>query len=445
MNNNSRHQEVDAVVVGGGMAGLTAAAYVARAGRSVVVLERSSHTGGRAITEERNGYYFNLGPHALYANGFAATILNELGVDVSGGEPPQAGFALKDGRLHKLPSGPLSLLSTSLLGLGAKLEFGRIFARLPRIDAAAADGLSLEEWLARNTTRQAVRDLLQAVVRLATYSNDPKHMNAGVAIAQLQMALKGVLYLDHGWQTLVDGVQAQAVEAGARIETGASVAAIEDDSPLKTVRLDNGNSYRTSSIILATPPSATADLLGTAGADLASRADAAGPVRAATLDVGLSETPRPDARFVLGIDQPLYLSIHSGVGDLAPAGGAMLHVAKYLGDDTTAPKDVERELEDLLDLAQPGWRDVLVERRFLPNLIVVNRLATAGMGGLKGRPGVATDIKGVYLAGDWVGGEGWLVDASLASAKRAASAALESMPVPARDAVADKLQRLPSL
>ncbi len=117
MNSNRQHEEVDAVVVGGGMAGLTAAAYVARTGRSVVVLERSSRTGGRAITEERNGYYFNLGPHALYMNSFAAKILNELSVDVNGGEPPQAGFALKDDRLHKLPSGPLSLLSTSLFGL----------------------------------------------------------------------------------------------------------------------------------------------------------------------------------------------------------------------------------------------------------------------------------------------------------------------------------------
>ena len=104
MNTNSQHEEVDTVVIGGGMAGLTAAAYVARAGRSVVVLERSNHTGGRAITEERSGYYFNLGPHALYTESVAAEVLNELGVDMHGGEPPQAGFALKDGRLHKAPA-----------------------------------------------------------------------------------------------------------------------------------------------------------------------------------------------------------------------------------------------------------------------------------------------------------------------------------------------------
>ncbi|HET8755508.1 MAG TPA: NAD(P)/FAD-dependent oxidoreductase [Solirubrobacteraceae bacterium] len=41
----------DAVVVGGGHNGLIAAAYLARAGRSVLVLERSDHVGGAAVSE----------------------------------------------------------------------------------------------------------------------------------------------------------------------------------------------------------------------------------------------------------------------------------------------------------------------------------------------------------------------------------------------------------
>jgi phytoene dehydrogenase-like protein len=41
----------DAVVVGGGHNGLIAAAYLARGGRSVLVLERSEHVGGAAVSE----------------------------------------------------------------------------------------------------------------------------------------------------------------------------------------------------------------------------------------------------------------------------------------------------------------------------------------------------------------------------------------------------------
>ncbi|GAA3805925.1 phytoene desaturase family protein [Streptomyces chiangmaiensis] len=44
------HEEYDAVIVGGGHNGLVAAAYLARAGRSVLVLERLDHTGGAAVS-----------------------------------------------------------------------------------------------------------------------------------------------------------------------------------------------------------------------------------------------------------------------------------------------------------------------------------------------------------------------------------------------------------
>src|SRR5437667_3831193 len=42
----------NAIVIGGGHNGLTAAAYLARAGRRVLVLERRELVGGAAVTEE---------------------------------------------------------------------------------------------------------------------------------------------------------------------------------------------------------------------------------------------------------------------------------------------------------------------------------------------------------------------------------------------------------
>ena len=82
-------------------------------------------------------------------------------------------------------------------------------------------------------------------------------------------------------------------------------------------------------------------------------------------------------------------------------------------------RTIEQELEQVLDLLQPGWRGLVIERRFLPRMTVTNALVTAG--GLAKRPHPAVSgLDGLYVAGDWVGGEGQLADASFASAKAAA-------------------------
>ena len=53
-------------------------------------------------------------------------------------------------------------------------------------------------------------------------------------------------------------------------------------------------------------------------------------------------------------------------------------------------------------------------------------LPIAAGGGFAGRPGPRVPgLEDLYLAGDWVGPEGFLVDASVASARRAAGLALE--------------------
>src|SRR6476646_2111693 len=125
----------DVIVVGGGLAGLAASAYLARAGRDVVLVEKATAVGGRARTQSDDGFQFNLGAHALYRRGEAAAVLQELGVPVAGGRPTgQGGYAMREGAAHTLPVGFVSLLTTGLLRPGEKMEAARLFAALRHVD-----------------------------------------------------------------------------------------------------------------------------------------------------------------------------------------------------------------------------------------------------------------------------------------------------------------------
>lgn len=72
----------DVVVVGGGAAGLTAAAYAARAGRSVVLFERQERLGGLVQSVERDGFVFDMGLRAVENAGIVLPMLAELGLEL---------------------------------------------------------------------------------------------------------------------------------------------------------------------------------------------------------------------------------------------------------------------------------------------------------------------------------------------------------------------------
>jgi hypothetical protein len=68
--------------------------------------------------------------------------------------------------------------------------------------------------------------------------------------------------------------------------------------------------------------------------------------------------------------------------------------------------------------------EVITDSRYLHRMTVVGGMAVARLGGLTGRPSVNDSrIAGVFLAGDWVGPRGHLLDAALASAEDAAARA----------------------
>lgn len=279
---NAGADSTDVAIVGGGLAGLAAAALLARGGRRVTLFERAPALGGRAATHERRRFRLNQGPHAFYRTGAAPAVLRDLGVRSRGAMPGTSGaIALTRGARHALPTAVGSLLRTRLFGLGAKLETARLFRFLPTVDPAIVQSETLTAWLQRFVRHPDVRRFVLALVRLSSYANDPDRMSAGAALAQLQRALSGgVLYSDGGWQVLVDGVAAAARRAGATIVTGARVVAVEHDAAVRAVRLADGTVCRCRAVVVAAggPPAAADLLAGAAGTSLRGHAAAATPV-----------------------------------------------------------------------------------------------------------------------------------------------------------------------
>ncbi|MDG2907231.1 MAG: FAD-dependent oxidoreductase [Acidimicrobiales bacterium] len=416
-----RENAFDTAVVGAGLAGLVAANRLADAGRSVIVLDGLGASGGRARTSLLADHLVNQGPHALYVGGHASRALRHLGVPVEGEAPPTRGTrGLYDDRLHLLPAGPVSLLRTSLLSPVEKMAVGALLARLPRLDPVPLDEVTVADWIDSVTRREAVRNLLAALFRLATYADCPELQSAGAALRQLSMALDdGVLYLHGGWQSLVDGLTTRAVAAGVVFRYDGSVTGILGDSPRLTIRTATEDLSARNAVVAAGGPETAERLTGATGL-----VEAAGPpTRAAVLDLALDR--QPDHQFVLGIDRPVYFSVHGPPARLAPAGQAIASAARYLHPDADDAAGENRSaLEDIAAACGVQASSLLADR-YLHSMTVAHGTPLAERGGLAGRPGIeAADRPGVLIAGDWVGPEGMLADAAASSAWAAADTLL---------------------
>jgi phytoene dehydrogenase-like protein len=409
----------DTIVVGGGITGLTAAALLARGGAKVTLYERASQVGGRAASALLGGGVFNLGPHALYRGGRARQILAGLGIHPRGGIPSASGnCALRAGTMHALPGGLVSLVTTSLLSLPQKLAVARILAGAGRIDVAPLMSTTVEDWIRAQSESAAVRDLLRATFRVTCYANASEVMSAGAAIAQLARALaENVLYVDGGWQTIVDALREIAIAAGAAIVRERVTGLSTEDGVVRGVHV-GGEIRRATHVVLALPPRAAAEV--SSDAVIRAWADDAVPLRAACLDVALRALPRPKAKFVLGIDVPIYVSVHSAVAKLGEA--VVVHGAKYLAPGD-AGASARAEIENALDHLQPGWHEHVIDSRWTPAIAVVGDLPRASRAGVRPGPEVP-HLRGLWVCGDWIGAEGMLTDGALASAELAARSIL---------------------
>lgn len=74
--------DYEVVIVGGGMAGLTAAAYLCQAGRKVLLCEKEADVGGLVNSFDYHGFTFDGGIRAIENSGIVKPMLRQLGIEV---------------------------------------------------------------------------------------------------------------------------------------------------------------------------------------------------------------------------------------------------------------------------------------------------------------------------------------------------------------------------
>ncbi|MGW0844708.1 hydroxysqualene dehydroxylase HpnE [Streptomyces sp. NPDC002787] len=439
-----------AVVVGGGLAGVTAALSLADAGVGVTLLEGRPRLGGLAFSFQRGDLTVDNGQHVYLrcctayrwfldrVDGAAlAPLQDRLDVPVldAGGRPGQ-----RLGRLRRdaLPV-PLhlgrSLATYPHLSLAERAKVGRAALALKALDLAdpALDERDFGGWLAAHGQSARAVEALWDLVGVATLNAVAQ--DASLALAAMVFKT-GLLSdpgaADIGWAhvplgELHDRLARKALDsAGVRTELRTRVTSI---SPLAdgSWRVEvPGESLGADAVVLAVPQREAYDLLPEGALDDPGR----------LLEIGTA--PILNVHVVYDrkvLSRPFFAALGSPVQwvfDRTEASG--LREGQYLAlSQSAAQGEIDTPVSDLrerylpeLERLLPGARGAEVKDFFVTRERTATFAPAPGVGRL--RPGARTKAPGLYLAGAWTA-TGWpaTMESAVRSGIGAAAAALAAL------------------
>lgn len=441
------------VVIGGGVAGLTAARRLAATGREVVLLEAAEVLGGRVGRHELAGVPLDSGAESFAVRGgVVARLLGEVGL---GGEvvdpiPGGAWVALKD-RTVPLPAAGLLGIPSSPFAEDVRLVLGaRGSARayldrvLPVLHLGRYQRLGP---LVRARMGAAVLDRLVAPVVESVYGIDPEEVEIDAILPTLNAAITATGALSAAVERLraaappgsaVQGVrggllrlpEALAADAGARgvrVVTGARVTALRPGPLAGTWEVVTGSErLDVTGVLLAADGGSALDLLQQALPQLPAL-DRPRPAdsRVVTLlvdDRRLDGRPRgsgvlraPERDDVRARAMTHLTAKWQWLRDRLPPGQHLLRLS-YRGQDPVSDAEALADASGLLGvpLPPPLDRDDRLWRDTVPPLRTETRVARAAVdAGLR-------DVRGLAVTGSWRTGTGLV--AVVSGAERAADA-----------------------
>jgi phytoene dehydrogenase-like protein len=250
-------ERFDVIVVGAGFGGATCAALLAKRGLRVLLLEKNSQAGGKAMVISKNGFTYEMWPviHAPARSSRCLQVLRELGVEdrVALAVPEARGGIYFDaaGEVRRFPNDPdpdgtkiLRLLGVAEHELPKAIQVLAELALLPPAESAKLDEVSFTQWLEEKGAPAPVRMYLHALAN-GVFMVPSDVLPASEAIRTLQeiMLQHGGLYAASGGIGRLAEIYADTVEEnGGRVVYRARVRAIEVEAGRVTgVRTDQGS------------------------------------------------------------------------------------------------------------------------------------------------------------------------------------------------------------
>jgi squalene-associated FAD-dependent desaturase len=439
----------DVVVIGGGVAGLSAAVRLADAGRKVVVVEASGRLGGRAssFADPATGERIDNGQHVLfgcYRETYA--FLDRLGV--SSGAPLDSAldveFAGSGGTTRRLacPSVPwpwhlaLGVLKWRAISFGERLSVLRLAQSLRSPDGATPlPFTTVTNWLQSQRQSANVRRWLWNPLAFAALNQSPDEAAAGPFVRVLRELL-GTRRQDSAigmprvpLEDLFANPAADAIaRLGGRVLTGSPARITLDAEGRIAGVATRAEAISATQVVSAVPWHALSQMwergCPPALAALCANADrmSSSPIVTTNLwfDRSILRRPfvgLPDGQMHWAFDKRAIFGAPAAHVSVVSSGAEAL-AAK---DNTEVAAIASRDLGDAI----PSARAARLER----SLVVRERRATFSLAlDQPARPPAITPLSGFVLAGDWIDtGLPATIESAVRSGYAAARAVLEHL------------------
>ena len=411
-------------VVGGGLAGITAALDCAAGGLAVTLLESRGRLGGAAYSFTRDGMQVDNGQHVfLRCCTEYRGLLDRLGAtDLVALQPRlQIPVLAPGGRRAMLRSSPLpaplhlagALAGYPYLTIGERISVARAMQRLRRVDPddPAADARSFGDWLREQGQSPAAVETIWSLIVRPTLNLLPDAASLAQAAQVFQLGLLAdrsagdVGYAAVPLGAIHDEAARRALErAGVTVRLRRGVTMIVPTGAGFRIEVNGAPTVESDAVILAVSPDRAARLLPAgAGVDAGTSA-ALGHSPIVNLHVVFDRRVL-DAPFAAGVHTPVqWMFDRTASGGLS--GGQYLAVSLSAADDdlNVPAGELRGRYVPALRTLLPAARGAEVQGFFVTR----EHSATfrAGPGARAWRPGPRTNVPGLLLAGCWTD-TGW--------------------------------------